>query len=145
MQVKRVGAEQIRKLRHLVLRKGFSFSSTKYKKDNEKETFHLAVFLEKKIICCATFYPENLESENTKKGYRLRGMATDEGFRRRGAGKHLMIKAYEELKKLDCDIIWCNARIVALEFYKSLGFETKGEIFDIKGIGPHYVMLKKLV
>ena len=53
---------KIRPLRHSELRKGEDFSSTSYFRDNDNETFHLAYVKEKKIVVCATFYPEFSES-----------------------------------------------------------------------------------
>ena len=52
-------------------------------------------------------------------------------------------KAFKLLQKKDVDIIWCNARLGAFNFYKKLGFEVIGDIFNIKDIGPHYYMFKK--
>jgi len=71
-------------------------------------------------------------------------MATDEKYRRKGCGKRVMLEALIQLKKEKCDLLWCNARIVAVEFYKELGFKITGRVFDIKGIGPHYLMKKKI-
>ena len=61
MRIKEVGAEDIRSLRHRVLRKGKPYSTTSYNKDNNKKTIHLGVIKSEKIITCATFYPEPTE------------------------------------------------------------------------------------
>ena len=143
MKIKTVTAEAIRVLRHEALRKGQPFSSTIYDKDNNSKTFHLACVEQEKIICCATFYPEPLRGVLSKNPYRLRGMATNKNYRRMGCGKRLMIEAFKKLKEKKGDLLWCNARLVAVEFYKTIGFKTKGELFDIKDIGPHYLMFKK--
>ena len=71
-------------------------------------------------------------------------MATATDFTRRGIGTMLMKKAIKLLQKKNVDIIWCNARTGALNFYKKLGFEVIGDIFNIKDIGPHYYMFKKI-
>ena len=144
MEIKVVDSENIRPLRHTVLRKGHPFSATSYLKDKDKKTIHLVCIEEKKIVACATFYPEKTKQVESKKGYRLRGMATDPKHRRKGHGKNLKNHSFQLLQKKECDVLWCNARIVAVDFYKSLGFKTKGEVFNIEGIGPHYYMYKKL-
>ena len=59
MKIKEVDAEQIRPLRHKELRHGKPFSTTSYQKDNEKETFHLACYINNKIVSCASFYPDD--------------------------------------------------------------------------------------
>jgi GNAT superfamily N-acetyltransferase len=42
------------------------------------------------------------------------------------------------------DVIWCNARINAVAFYKKAGFKIIGDEFDIENIGPHFLMAKNL-
>ena len=81
----------------------------------------------------------------TKNGYRLRGMATHPDFRRKSAATKLMEESFIFLKQKECDILWCNARLIAVKFYKSLGFKIIGEIFDIPKIGPHYKMYKSII
>ena len=144
VEINKVDAKKIRPLRHSELRKGQDFSTTSYIEDYEAGTFHMACIVDEKIVTCATFYPEKsskLKSDNT---YRLRGMATDSDFQRKGYATDLMNESFKELKNRDCDMVWCNARLVAVDFYKSSGFKITGEIFDIAEIGPHYYMYKEL-
>ena len=143
-QVHKVDAEKIRPLRHSELRKGEDFSTTSYLRDDDKETFHMCYINNGKVVTCATFYPEFTDKITALNSYRLRGMATDYHFQRRGYARDLMQESFKELKKRDCDILWCNARLVAIDFYKSIGFKIVGEIFDIERIGPHYYMYKKI-
>ena len=144
VEINKVDADKIRYLRHAELRKGQDFSTTSYLKDYEEETFHMACIVDDKIVTCATFYPErsiNIKSDNA---YRLRGMATDFNFQRKGYASDLMAPAFKELTKRDCDMVWCNARLVAVDFYRSIGFKISGNLFDIEGIGPHYYMYKEI-
>ena len=143
-EIQQVNAEKIRPLRHLELRKGEKFSTTSYAKDYDQETFHMAVFQQGKVITCATFYPEFSENVFSENPYRLRGMATHNHHKRKGYASALMHVSFNELTMRDCDMIWCNARLIAVDFYKSIGFKIYGDLFDIKGIGPHYYMYKKL-
>lgn len=144
MKLKNISSEEIRTLRHKVLRQGKPFSTTTYQRDNCIETFHLAFMKDNVPISCATFYPENTSLISSKRAYRLRGMATIKEHRKKGYGKKIMSKAIEEIKKRKGNFLWCNARLVAVEFYKKLGFSSKGEQFNISDIGPHYFMYKKL-
>ena len=143
-EIHKVNAETIRPLRHLELRKGEDFSTTSYLRDDDNETFHMACIKEEKTVVCATFYPEYSKKVEAENAYRLRGMATDSAFQRRGYATDLMQESFKELRKRDCDMLWCNARLVAVEFYKSIGFKIIGDLFDITGIGPHYYMYKKI-
>ena len=144
MKLIKISSEEIRTLRHKVLRQGKPFSTTTYQRDNCIETFHLAFMKDNVPISCATFYPENTRLISSKRAYRLRGMATIKEHRKKGYGKKIMSKAIEEIKKRKGNFLWCNARLVAVEFYKKLGFSSKGEQFNISDIGPHYFMYKKL-
>ena len=142
--IKLVTAEQIRTLRHKMLRQGKDFATTAYDKDNKQDTFHLGAFKEDKIISCATFYPENTRKTKSNKAYRLRGMATVSDYFRKGFGAKIMHQAYKILNSRNCDLLWCNARLVALKFYKSVGMCEIGDIFNISDIGAHYYMYKRL-
>jgi predicted GNAT family N-acyltransferase len=144
VEINKIDAKKIRPLRHSELRKGQDFSTTSYLKDYEESTFHMACVVDNEIATCATFYPEKSIKIKSKKSYRLRGMATDANFQRKGYASDLMAESFKELKKRNCDIVWCNARLVAVDFYKSVGFKIIGGLFDIVGIGPHYYMYKEL-
>jgi len=144
VEINKVDAEKIRPLRHSELRKGQDYSTTSYLKDYEDGTFHMACIVDVKIVTCATFYAEKSKKVKSNNAYRLRGMATDSQFQRKGYARNLMIESFKELKKRDCDMLWCNARLVAVNFYKSVGFKIIGELFDIEAIGPHYYMYKEI-
>ena len=55
-----------------------------------------------------------------------------------------MQEAFQILKLKECTLLWCNARIKAVPFYQSVGFQEIGDLFDIKDIGPHYYMYKRI-
>jgi len=144
IEINKVDAENIRPLRHSELRKGQDFSTTSYLKDYEEGTFHMACIVDEGIVSCATFYAQTSMKVKSDNAYRLRGMATDSNFQRQGFARNLIIESFKELKKRDCDMVWCNARLVAVNFYKSVGFKIIGELFDIEAIGPHYYMYKEI-
>jgi predicted GNAT family N-acyltransferase len=144
LKIKKVVAEEVRPLRHAELRKSQDFSTTSYIEDNKESTFHMASILDNKVVTCASYYPEKSLNIKSKRAYRLRGMATDSNFQRKGHASDLMQESFKELKKRDCDMVWCNARLGAVDFYKSVGFKLKGDLFDIEGIGPHYYMYKEI-
>lgn len=144
VNIRKVDAEIIRPLRHSELRKGQDFSTTSYLKDYELDTFHMACVVDDKTVTCATFYPEKSNKIKSQNAYRLRGLATDSRFKRKGYASNLMEESFKKLINRDCDMLWCNARLVAVDFYKSIGFKITGELFDIEGIGPHYYMYKEI-
>jgi GNAT superfamily N-acetyltransferase len=144
VNIRKVDAEKVRSLRHSELRKGQDFSTTSYLEDYEVDTFHMACIVDEKIVTCASFYPEKSIKIISDNAYRLRGMATDADFQRKGYASDLMAESFKELRNRDCDMVWCNARLGAVDFYKSVGFKITGGLFDIVGIGPHYYMYKEL-
>ena len=144
VSISKVDTEKVRPLRHSELRKGQDFSTTSYLEDYEEGAFHLACIVDDKIVTCASFYEEKSIKIKSDNAYRLRGMATDSNFQRKGYASDLMNESFKELKKRDCDMVWCNARLVAVDFYKYIGFKITGDLFDIAGIGPHYYMYKEI-
>ena len=144
MQVCLVSATELFTLRNLVLRPGKPLHTTFYNKDNNLDTFHLAIYIESKVQCIATFYPEKIEGVYSRNAYRLRGMATHPKYRRKGLGRNLMQSAFTHLLQTQADLLWCKARLEAIPFYLSLGFQIIGEQYYIEEIGPHYTMYKLL-
>jgi len=37
-------------------------------------------------------------------------------------------------------VLWCDARLKAVPFYASLGFQSLPEVYDVPNIGPHQFM-----
>ena len=131
-------------LRLRVLRPGGVVEDCHWPNDRLEGSFHLGVYLAERIICIGSFYPEKHPDLKGWKQFRLRGMATDPDSQGQGAGTQLMRFALDHLKGQRVDLVWCNARLVAVPFYRSLGFQIAGEEFDIPGIGPHYMMWRRL-
>ena len=144
MHVKIVDVDSILELRHKVLRHWKPFESCFYKEDRIASTIHLAAVIRDTIVSCATFYSEKNNDIAHKNSFRLRGMATEENFRKKGFGKLLLKTAEKIIIEKGSDNLWCNARIKAVPFYLSCGYKIFGQLFDIQDIGPHYMMYKNI-
>ena len=144
MHVKIVDVDSILELRHKVLRHGKPFESCFYKEDIISSTIHLAAVIRDTIVSCATFYSEKNNNIAHKNSFRLRGMATEEKFRKKGFGKLLLKTAEKRISEKGSNNLWCNARIKAVPFYISCGYKISGQLFDIHSIGPHYMMYKNI-
>lgn len=142
IQLKEIKAEDTYAIRKAVLRKNMTLSH-EMPGDHDPETVHLGIYDENKLLCTGSFMKNNRD-EFTGHQYQLRGMATAEGSQRKGYGRILLEKAEDFFKVRGIDLIWCNARVSALEFYKKSGYETIGEVFEVPQIGPHYVMFKRI-
>ena len=144
MKTQLITVDKIRKLRNIILRPGFPIKSVFYNCDEDLTCFHIGVKKSNKLIGCATFYKTPHSSCDGRNVYRLRGMAVDNKYQKQGVGKEILNFAFNELKKRNVDFLWCNSRIVALDFYKKLNFKIYGDSFNIKYIGLHYVMYIKI-
>lgn len=132
-------------LRQRVLRPYLMAEECIYPEDDLASTYHFGLFHSHKLISVATFISQSFISFDAGHPYRLRGMATDERYRRQGFGQILTRQGLDFLKGHRCDLVWCNARIRAFSFYQKLGFSFYGDLFEIKDIGPHKVMYKRLI
>ena len=142
IEIKKISASDTYQVRLEVLRKNIPLPF-KFNGDLDSDTFHLGVFKNDKIIAVSSFM--KVKNKNFKgEQFQLRGMATLIKFQGLGAGKLMMKEALFILKSLGTDYLWCNARIVAVNFYKKAGLQTFGEKFMIPDIGDHYVMFIKL-
>jgi predicted GNAT family N-acyltransferase len=142
MEVKRISASDTYPIRHKILRAGKPIESCYYHGDKDELTFHLGAFVDKKLVSVASFYFENHQQfqEKHPNQFRLRGMATLAEYQGMGLSSQLLKTALPLIKQNLCTLLWCNARATAEGFYKKVGFEAHGEIFDIPEIGPHRLM-----
>ena len=51
-------------------------------------------------------------------------MATDTKYSRNGFGKEIMSKAFIILKNSNCDLLWCNIRLIA-NIFLSCGWNER--------------------
>ena len=72
--------------------------------------------------------------------WRLRGMATREDLRNRGIGGALLDAAISHVADRGSGLVWCNARVPAVNLYRRAGFVEEGERWIDPVIGPHVVM-----
>lgn len=142
--VKQVPYQTVLPLRAKFLRPWLEPEKCVYPKDRLTTTIHLAVFDQDKVIGVATFEKEEHPQLPSESSYRLRGMATDENYRRKGVGKSLMVYGESWLRNHHIELLWFNARQNAFQFYEALGFKFNGELFELPQIGPHKVMYKYL-
>lgn len=142
--IKEITAEQTWPVRHPVLRKGRPLKDVYMEADEKESTFHLGAYHKNKIVGVASFM-EDANPIFTGVQSRLRGMAVLPAYRKKGIAERMLHKGEDMLKERGRTLLWFNARIVALSFYKTLGYQTVGKEFDIPRVGPHYVMKKQLI
>lgn len=142
VSIHKISAQETYPLRKTELRKGMKLSH-RMAGDEEVETLHLGLFEGERLVCIGSFMKASKDYFSGSQ-YQLRGMATASDRQGNGFGKLLLEKAEEMLKQKEIHTLWCNARTVALDFYKKQGYQIVGDEFLVPEVGPHYVMFKEL-
>jgi GNAT superfamily N-acetyltransferase len=70
-------------------------------------------------------------------------MATRADARSQGYGRAVLDVLLAHAVAHGGVVVWCHARVGALEFYRRAGFGEVGELFD-DGFGPHRSMSRPL-
>jgi GNAT superfamily N-acetyltransferase len=143
--VERVEARVVRPLRHAVLRPGRAEDQSAYPADDHPDTVHVAARMSGEISADAVSVgtvlraPPPWEPERSD-GWRVRGMATRPDARRRGLGGLVLDALLDHVAERGGGLVWCNARVAAQQLYARAGFVTRGAVFELPDIGPHYLM-----
>ena len=142
--IKFIRADEVLAIRNDILRDGkLTLDECRFPTDTIEGTFHLGYFNDEKLISIASFHPQTYDGYNGI-AYQLRGMATVEKYQGNGIGNQLLNFAIVYLRGQKVNYLWCNARIKAIKFYQSTGFEIISDEFDVPNIGMHRVMYLKI-
>jgi GNAT superfamily N-acetyltransferase len=142
-----VPAARVRPMRAAILRPGQPPELLVYAGDDARETLHLVALEDgqlDEVIGIATVLRDPHPREAADGDWRVRGMATAPGRRRRGIGAALLARCEEHALAHGGRRLWCNARLPARGFYERAGWSAQGEVFELDEIGPHVVMSKPL-
>ncbi|HEX8575816.1 MAG TPA: GNAT family N-acetyltransferase [Flavobacterium sp.] len=131
-------------VRHPVLRAGKPIESCRFEGDDLATTTHLGLFKDNHLIGMISIFEVKSPLFNDERQFQLRGMAILEEYQKKGFGEKLVRHAEHYLKSKNASLLWFNARLIAVEFYKKLGYTIIGEAFIIENIGTHYIMFKKI-
>jgi ribosomal protein S18 acetylase RimI-like enzyme len=136
--------EEIQQLRNEVLWPHKTFEQCVLETDHLPSTFHFGVQLDGLTVATVTLQQENSSKLPQEKQYRLRAMAVREGYRGQGFGDAIVDAGLNHLRELGVEVVWCDARVAALNFYRRLQFEELEEEYEIPIIGLHRFMWKVL-
>ncbi len=137
MTVKRLQTEDeiaaLRVLRGQVLRANQPPEAAFYPDDFDETTYHIGAIENStgRVVGIATLLPS--------KGIQLRGMAVAPDWQKTGMGRLVLAYAYQVARERNL-LLWCNARVSAMGFYKKENWLEEGDEFDVPNVGPHYVM-----
>ena len=136
-----IKVEEALPIRSAILQKGKDPQLCLNPEDLKPDSFHLGLYDDENNLQSVLTVHKTNHPKLPHQGYRLRGMATFAGARRKGYGKELLTAAIEHIKtQLQGDYLWCIAREKAYPFYESLGFEYMSDEFEYKDAGMHKEM-----
>ena len=145
--VEKISAADTLSIRQQVLRPNWTIDQCNFEGDQSETTFHIGAFKDGELIGIATMMrvsSAELAAIDTDQ-YRLRGMAVLPGYRDQGIGRSILDECIAEVRRRECKLFWCNARIKAARFYTAAGFSKTSETtFDVPGAGLHFLMFKQL-
>jgi ribosomal protein S18 acetylase RimI-like enzyme len=139
-EVRPIGAEETRMLRRLILRPFQQPHELVYPGDLDLQSLHVGAFVGGELMGVASVVPNLMPGDNRETAWQLRGMAARPEARRMGLGTAMLRACLRHVACGGGTLLWCNARTHAVPFYRRLGFETKGEEFQVPQSGPHFVM-----
>ncbi|MGL2963044.1 GNAT family N-acetyltransferase [Flavobacterium sp. RSB2_4_14] len=142
--LKKITSSETFDVRQPVLRKGKPIESCYFEGDDLDTTLHFGVFEDDKILGVISVFDNNNSLFEEKNQAQIRGMAVLENYQGKGFGKKLVVHCEKEMILQNKKLIWFNARVNAVGFYKRMGYTIVGNPFEIKEVGMHYVMCKKL-
>ncbi len=120
-------------LRYRLLREPLGLTFTPEQLQVESEELHFGMLDAGALIACAVVVP--LSTRESK----LRQMAVDSEFQKRGVGSKLIQGIERELRSRGFVEVELNAREAAVPFYQRLGYEIEGDSFIEVSI-PHFKM-----
>lgn len=145
MTVRQITAEGTRALRHEVLWPHIeNLEDCIIDIDERKDAIHLGAFHKGRLVSVCSLFEMNTPKLEFENQYRLRAMATHPDCRGLNAGKSIIEYALKLLADKSYDVLWCDAREVALGFYGKLGFDFIDEWYEVPNVGAHKLMYKRL-
>lgn len=125
VEIKIIGFKETFNLRHSVMNPE-KIIDQMYRPGDES-ALHIGAFINKHLNGITSFFEED------PKIWRIRGMAVDPLYQKLGIGRKLVKFGFDHIE--DPELIWCNSRISAIDFYKKLGFDQTSEEFELAGHG----------
>ena len=148
MHTRLITAEDTIPLRQALLRPGRPVEESIYAGDHDATSFHVGAFENDNPDGMAVGIATMLLADDPRceaaPAFRLRGMAVAASHQKTGYGSAALQFAEAEAGRRGGVIVWCNAREIAVPFYRRNGYETVGDVFSLPNIGPHFFCRKRL-
>jgi ribosomal protein S18 acetylase RimI-like enzyme len=142
--IKEIPSKETYIVRQPVLRKGKPIESCIFEGDDLETTHHFGLYNNQDLTGIISLFDKINPIFAEKSQAQIRGMAVLETHQKKGFGEALVMHCETYCNENKVDLIWFNARTAAVGFYRKMGYQPLGEPFDIKDVGEHYLMFKKL-
>ena len=142
--IQKITSTETYPVRHIVLRAGKPIESCQFDGDELVSSHHFGYYLNNQIIGVISLFAIDNDHLAAEKSFQIRGMAVLPSFQKQGIGEALVKEAEKFCTTQKADLIWFNARNSAVGFYQKMGYEIVGSEFEIKEVGPHFLMFKKI-
>ena len=119
LRVEIVKSEQLQDLRRTVFFDNDPDIQVADPKDTRPDSLHVAAFLDSHLVAGASFFPTEPPFDSQLTAAQLRYMAVLEDFQRHGYGAALLDSSTPLLREAGVEILWANARLSALPFYRA--------------------------
>ncbi len=131
-------------VRHPVLRPGKPVETCRFDGDDLHSTTHFGLYENDQLAGVASLFQAKHPAFPDFRQFQLRGMAVLDDFQGMGFGQLLVEATEDKARRGAAEIIWFNAREIAVGFYERMGYKITGKPFEIGDIGLHYVMFKRM-
>ena len=145
VEVKKITYLDTFPVRSAVLRQGKPIETCFFLGDDSEETTHFGLFKDTNLIGVASVFKVHNEIFEQNIQFQLRGMAVLNEYQGLGFGNTILDEVCKFVEAKKAEILWFNAREIAVKFYQNYGFSVLGNSFEIPEIGTHFVMFKLFV
>lgn len=141
-EIKPVTIMDVLPLRDRILRANLHAGGSELRSDRNADTLHLGARFDRELIGISTIAREAPPNDQSKDVWRLCGMAVSANWRGHGVGTALAEECIDRAKLAAGRMVWCSARESAFGFYRGIGFELVGELYDRADIiGERYARM----
>lgn len=144
IEIKKIDFTTTFSVRHPVLRNGKPIETCFFDGDDLESTIHFGLYYETKLVGVISIFKNKNSIFSAPIQFQIRGMAVLKECQGKNFGKQLLQQAEKHVRTQKGNLIWFNARENAVPFYQNSGYEIVGDAFEIKDIGTHCIMSKKL-
>lgn len=142
--IKQITSAETYPVRQPVLRPGLPIASCVFPGDDLNSTVHFGIYENDSLTGIVSVFENSNALFTEEHQFQIRGMAILPEHQKKGLGEKLLQQAESYVKDKNGQLLWFNAREIAVGFYKKSGYHINGNPFDIEGVGVHYIMYKQL-